>query len=100
MPVGKNSLTRAAKQVAGQKQEETVAKTEEIKKTPAPKKKNATAKAMEVLPQKAPAKKKSPSAVAEPKKTIPAPQADTPAATPADPCQSYAIGDALPYYLL
>ena len=56
MPVGKNSLARAAKQVSEAKQKETVAQpSEATKKAPAPKKTKPKAIPLEVLSEKVPA---------------------------------------------
>ena len=112
MSVGKNSLARAAKQVAEQKKPTTVAKTTQTKKTPTPQKPKTDVEALpiEVLSEKVPADEVSrPAIPAVPDmpfvgdplsvqkvgdETV---QADSvsPESTDAHP-----IGEELPYYLL
>lgn len=111
MPVGKNSLARAAKQVSEAKNKETVAQaTPEKKKTAAPKKPKTKLQAipLEVLSEKVPADETSRPAISPVSDVnvtphhLPAIDVNDALSTEAAPenFKKYALGDDLPYYLL
>lgn len=111
MPVGKNSLARAAKQVSDAKQKETVVQaTPEKKKPTAPKKPKNKPQAvpLEVLSEKVPADETSRPAISPVSDVtvtpdhLPAIDVNDALSTEAAPTnfKKYALGDDLPYYLL
>lgn len=111
MPVGKNSLARAAKQVSATKKPESVAKAGETKKTPTKKSKKEDIKAipMEMLSEKVPSDETSRPAVPavpdfpvtpQPLPAIDVEDALESEANVVEAPKQYALGDDLPYYLL
>ena len=120
MPVGKNSLARAAKQVSDAKNKETAtqATIEKSKETVAPGKKKPTAPKkpktkpqaipLEVLSEKVPADETSRPAISPVSDVtvtpdhLPAIDVNDALSTEAAPTnfKKYALGDDLPYYLL
>lgn len=113
MPVGKNSLARAAKQVSEQKNPASTPKTTQTKKTPIPKKPKTDVEALpiEALVEKVPADEVSRPAISAvpdvPFTPNPLPAIDVEdelatetASVEVEDKSKYALGDDLPYYLL